>query len=553
MRSASAASDPERDLPGRKRLSVLLTTEGTYPHHGGGVSTWCHALTQRLRDVDFTLLSVAMHPYLKHLYELSPNVREHVTVPLWGTADPAESRPGLSYAAFLERRAAASSEQARDAFDTLWTRFVMAALSRHADALPQLTTAVVGLHTHFAAHDYKVSFDDTRVWHSFVTSSVAAWKSETRTPEPSLAELTEAFRLAYRFLIVLDAEVPASDVTHSAAAGLCGLPCIVAKVTRGTPYLLTEHGIYLREQYLNLRRTTASVFVRWFASRLIGAVTDLNYMHADLIAPVCDYNTRWERWRGVSSDRIRVIYNGVDPARFPPCPPATNARPTVVAVSQIFALKGQLDLIEAAALVRCEIPDVEFRIYGAVTDKSYYEQCVSKVVALNLENTVTFCGSTDRPWEAYRRADVVALASVSEGFPFAVIEAMLCRRAVVATDVGGVSEALGETGALVPARSRSHLAAVVTQLLRDPAERERLAGMAVARATSLFTEDRFLQAYSDSYKSLHVSIEHDRRTARRSIRSVTTRIATGMRARLVSKREDSCRFQEPFAVLHSVT
>ena len=382
-------------MTSRQRLSVLLTTEGTYPHHGGGVSTWCHALTQRLRDVDFTILSVAMHPYLKHLYELSPNVREHVTVPLWGTADPAESRPQLSYAAFLERRAAATSEQARAAFGALWSTFVVAALAKQTDALPQLTTAVVGLHTHFATHDYKVSFDDARAWRSFVTASVAAWTSEKRTPEPSLAELTEAFRLAYRFLIVLDAEVPVTDVSHSAAAGLCGLPCIVAKVTRGTPYLLTEHGIYLREQYLNLRRTTASPFVRWFASRLIGAITDLNYMHADLIAPVCDYNTRWERWRGVSSDRIRVIYNGVDPARFPPCPTATNARPTVVAVSQIFALKGQLDLIEAAAQVRSEIPDVEFRIYGAVTDQSYYEQCVSRVAALDLKNTVTFCGSTE--------------------------------------------------------------------------------------------------------------------------------------------------------------
>jgi glycosyltransferase involved in cell wall biosynthesis len=488
-----------------KRLSVLLTTEGTYPHHGGGVSTWCHALTHRLREVDFTILSVAMHPYLAHLYELAPNVREHVTVPLWGTADPAESRPGLGYAAFLERRAAAASEQAQATFDALWRSFVVAALSRQADALPQLTTAVVGLHQHFASHDYRVSFGDARAWRSFVAASLQAWSAEQRTPEPTLAELTEAFRLAYRFLIVLDADVPESDVTHSAAAGLCGLPCIVAKVTRGTPYLLTEHGIYLREQYLNLRRTTRSPFVRWFACRLIGAITDLNYMHADLVAPVCDYNTRWERWRGVSSDRIRVIYNGVDPARFAPCPPAANARPTVVSVSQIFALKGQLDLIEAAAQVRCEIPDVEFRIYGAVTDERYYQQCLDKVAALDLKDTVTFCGSTSRPWEAYRRADVVALASVSEGFPFAVIEAMLCRRAVVATEVGGVGEAIGETGVLVPSRSPSRLAAVVTELLRQPAERERLAGMACARAGSLFTEDRFIKAYSDSYTSLHAS------------------------------------------------
>ena len=76
----------------RKRRSVLLTTEGTYPYHKGGVSTWCHALTGQLSEVDFTLFAVAMHPYLERAYELTPNVRNVITVPLWGTEDPAEYR-----------------------------------------------------------------------------------------------------------------------------------------------------------------------------------------------------------------------------------------------------------------------------------------------------------------------------------------------------------------------------------------------------------------------------------------------------------------------------
>lgn len=51
-----------------RRLSVLLTTEGTYPYHKGGVSTWCHALTRKVDDVDFTILAVAMHPYMEPAY-----------------------------------------------------------------------------------------------------------------------------------------------------------------------------------------------------------------------------------------------------------------------------------------------------------------------------------------------------------------------------------------------------------------------------------------------------------------------------------------------------
>ncbi len=55
-------------------ICVLLTTEGTYPFHKGGVSTWCHVLTQQLSEVDFKILAIAANPYLQKHYELAPNV-----------------------------------------------------------------------------------------------------------------------------------------------------------------------------------------------------------------------------------------------------------------------------------------------------------------------------------------------------------------------------------------------------------------------------------------------------------------------------------------------
>src|SRR6202040_734292 len=101
----------------------------------------------------------------------------------------------------------------------------------------------------------------------------AAWRSYSGLDnDPNLADVTEALRLLYRFLIVLHYPVPETDITHSSAAGFCGLPCVGAKLQRGTPFLLTEHGVYLREQYLNLRRNIPSSFVRWFLYRLVGAV-----------------------------------------------------------------------------------------------------------------------------------------------------------------------------------------------------------------------------------------------------------------------------------------
>src|SRR5437879_11376207 len=73
-------------------ISVLLTTEGTYPFYTGGVSTWCHRLTHGLPDIDFTVLAVVTNPSPRSKYGLAPNVREVIKVPQWGLLQPAEYR-----------------------------------------------------------------------------------------------------------------------------------------------------------------------------------------------------------------------------------------------------------------------------------------------------------------------------------------------------------------------------------------------------------------------------------------------------------------------------
>jgi glycosyltransferase involved in cell wall biosynthesis len=119
-----------------------------------------------------------------------------------------------------------------------------------------------------------------------------------------------------------------------------------------------------------------------------------------------------------------------------------------------------------------------------------------------LENNVTFAGSTKEPWKVYSSADVMAFPSISEGFPYVVLEAMLCGAAIVATDVGGVAEALGNCGLLVPSKSPSALADAISFLLANPAERERLGRSAQARALEHFTEKQFLSSYQNTYRDL---------------------------------------------------
>jgi glycosyltransferase involved in cell wall biosynthesis len=228
----------------------------------------------------------------------------------------------------------------------------------------------------------------------------------------------------------------------------------------------------------------------------------LNYALADQLSPVCHYNARWERWFGVPAGRIRVIHNGVDPGLFRPADTRVEGPPRVASVGLIFPLKGQLDLIDAAALVRQTVPDVRVSLYGSASDDEYYGECVERVRQLGVGSTVTFEGPTTTPAAVYQQADVVALPSISEAFPYAVVEAMLCGAAIVATDVGGVSEALGDTGVLVRPGRPQEMAAAITQLLANPAERRRLGSAARARALDRFTLDTILAEYRDSYATL---------------------------------------------------
>ncbi len=483
-------------------LSILLATEGTYPFHKGGVSTWCDVLVRNLPEIDFTLLAVMMHPYLKQRYELPVNVRQLLKVPLWGISDPAEYSWHFPFSTALKVKLSTVEQTIIKEFLPLFEEFLLTIFSTEFDS-NYLGSLLVTLHNYFQNRDYHQTMKSCAVWQSFSSLASTEWqKQHKEVNNPSIAELTEALRLVYHFLLVLHFPIPTSDLTHSAAAAFCGLPCVIAKLQRGTPYLLTEHGTYIREQYLNLSRQISSLFVRWFLYQLIGAVVAVNYHFADQVSPVCSYNTRWEKWWGVKEEKIKVIYNGADPSIFYPIEGTANTRPMIANIGLIFPLKGTLDLIEAAKIVRQEIPEVEFRFYGSASDENYFAECQKRVKTYSLENTITFAGSTDKPSQVYSQADIVVMASISEGFPYVVIEAMLCGAAIVSTSVGGVPEALKDVGLLVKPHHPEGLAKAIIGLLKSPKERQKLGLAARKRALELFTQQKFLAEYRESYQRL---------------------------------------------------
>jgi glycosyltransferase involved in cell wall biosynthesis len=481
-------------------IDVLLTTEGTYPVEHGGVSTWCDLLIRHMPGVRYDLLTVMANPYLPLRYNLPLNVRHWLKVPLWGTEDPAESLD-LETPALLERRERTTRAVVESKFLPLFTTLVEQCWAPETAPPPDLGPVMVDLHKLFQTYDYQALFKDPAVW---------AWYSDTAVKQlaprrglnPSLNDVVESLGWLYRFLTVLQAPVPRAHVTHASAASFCAIPGVVAKRLHGTPLLITEHGVYLREQYNNVGRSPFSPFLKYALLGLVEAVCSTVYAAADAVAPVAAFNTRWERELGVPDERIRVIHNGVDPAAYQARARTGSAAPMVAAIARVDPAKDLATLLRAAALVVKELPEARFTVHGAISVPAYHKQLLALRAELQLEDRFQFAGHCDDVPGAYAACDVVALSSVTEGFPYSVIEAMMCARPVVATDVGGVAEALADTGLLVPPGAPEAMAAAILRLLRDKELAGNLAAEAKRRAERLFTVERFVAEYERLYREL---------------------------------------------------
>jgi hypothetical protein len=136
-----------------KRLSVLLTTEGTYPYHKGGVSTWCDVLTNQLPELDFHLFAIAANPYLELRYKLPDNVKQLIKVPLWGTEDPVEYSWRFPFSQAFKSKLQTTERVIATKFIPLFERFLTAVLFAEEDS-EQLGYIMLAIYKYFQRFEY---------------------------------------------------------------------------------------------------------------------------------------------------------------------------------------------------------------------------------------------------------------------------------------------------------------------------------------------------------------------------------------------------------------
>jgi glycosyltransferase involved in cell wall biosynthesis len=199
--------------------------------------------------------------------------------------------------------------------------------------------------------------------------------------------------------------------------------------------------------------------------------------------------------------RLSVIPNGVEPERFTDGPAYAHPRPYVAAVGRLVAHKGLDVLLEAFAHLAA--PEVDLLIAGDGPERPRLEALRDR---LGLGVRVHLLGAVDGTSVAslYRGARLVACPSRWEGLPLVCLEAMASGRAVVASRVDGIPDAVrdGETGLLVPPEDPVALAAALRTLLEDGPRRERFGarGRALVRDELTWTSvaERYLAVLAEA-------------------------------------------------------
>lgn len=176
----------------------------------------------------------------------------------------------------------------------------------------------------------------------------------------------------------------------------------------------------------------------------------------------------------------------------------------ITTVGNIRRVKGHDIFIRAAASIATNFSNVLFSIAGSILEPDYFAELQALVRDLNLSDRFNFAGGVTNLHQHLSEADIFVLPSRSEGFSNAIIEAMAASLPVIATDVGGNSEAVkdGVSGFLVPSDDPAALAKAITRLLSDPPLAKKMGTEGKAIAVEQFSTEAMMTKITSVYKNL---------------------------------------------------
>lgn len=317
-----------------------------------------------------------------------------------------------------------------------------------------------------------------------------------------------------KILSIIIAERPDIIHTHTAKAGslgrFAGIFYKLFILNGSKPRLIhTFHGHVLSGYFTDIKTKFFIIIERFLAFFSSKIVTVSESIKNELIAlGVC------------SKDKIEVIPLGFELDKFLEIPLRNNPVLNIGIVGRLVPIKNHRLFLDAAYKIIEDNPGMELK-FKVIGDGELKQELQLYSGQLNISREVEFLGWRRDLALVYSDLDIVALTSLNEGTPVSLIEAMAAARPVVATDVGGVRDLLGEEispaltvdsgfkilerGVLVRSLDRISFSSAIAFLLKNDELRSSLGLSSRDFVQKIYAKDRLLNDIERLYNKLLIS------------------------------------------------
>lgn len=174
----------------------------------------------------------------------------------------------------------------------------------------------------------------------------------------------------------------------------------------------------------------------------------------------------------------------------------------VITVGSIHPRKNQKMLLQALAGIPEDVGKIRVRIVGPFRDETYASDLQRLVHHEELADQVDFLGWRDDVPDLLGKSNIFVLCSHAEGVPQVIREAMYARLPVIATEVGGVPEAVqhGKTGFLVSPNNQEEMKEYLLTLVEEPEQRRAMGKRALQYARERFSKEEWISSYINMLK-----------------------------------------------------
>lgn len=222
--------------------------------------------------------------------------------------------------------------------------------------------------------------------------------------------------------------------------------------------------------------------------------------------------------RGFPEEDIFVTYNGIDMKKSEPAVDKEaflaryglgkySDRMLFVIAARLDLVKDHKSLLKAVALNKEALSRAHVLIAGRGPER---EKLMAFVEEEGLEDLVSFLGQVSDPFSLYGAGDVNMLTSVSESFPYALLEGAKAKIPFIATDVGGISEMAGPYGMVFQPKDAEGLGEKMVYALNHPEEmKERGEGL-YDYVNEHFSQEAMAESHVEIYEKILQRSQNDR-------------------------------------------